>query len=157
MSNEAILAGLNPVCADIAQQFLDQFPTAILTSGRRNIEDQARAMAANSALNSQWIVQTYMMSQVSQACQLVVSQRLKITGQPATTADIVAVLNEFSPYYLRQLSWHLSGDAFDVQPTADVQMPIVLQALVSARITAGGFGKFLVKEGGLTRWHVQVY
>jgi hypothetical protein len=44
-------------------------PAVKFTSGRRNKEDQARAMASNVVLNRTWIEETYASSTVSKACQ----------------------------------------------------------------------------------------
>ncbi len=152
---------LGAVARDLANKFLEAFPDALLTSGVRSIHSQASAMASNCCINANWIRETYLSSPASVACQAAVDGLFKLE---TPTQDFVAValvnaLSVFDAANLRRLSWHMSGDAFDVMPVAGEEgeaMKDCLKNLVSDRIAAGGHGKFLDTEGGLTRWHVQV-
>lgn len=153
--NDTIIAGLNPVAAQAATDFLAQFPEAVLTSGRRDSKSQASAMASNVALNPKWIAQTYVPSPAALACQAWVdTQSACLTGD-VLSSGLLAVLSTFSDADLNHLSWHLGGNAFDVQPDGDSAKIAALQSLASARNTAGGSAKFLASEGGLTRFHWQ--
>jgi hypothetical protein len=79
-----------------------------------------------------------------------VDQNPDATSTTDIAAGLESVLSGFTDQELRQLSLHLSGDAFDVQPVtqnAD-QIKADIRALA-------GLDKFLGKEGGLLRWHAQ--
>ena len=125
-------------------------PTVRFTSGRRNRNDQARAMASNVVLNRQWIAQTYAASIASRACQTWVDRNPDKTTKEEITAGLLTVLDKQSDGNLAQMSRHLSGDAFDVQP-------VELDAAKIKRTIRGlrGLHRFLEKEGGLVRWHAQ--
>lgn len=157
MTNLEIVQSLNDVARGVAMDFLGRFPEAVFTSGRRSIADQAEAMAANVVLNRNWIRETYRVSPLSTACQNHVNQ----LGPDLTQEDLAngfrAVMLLADAGELRALSWHLSGDGFDVQPTTEIQDHAdYLRQLVAARISDGGTGKVLTMEGGLVRLHTQV-
>lgn len=125
-------------------------PEVTFTSGRRDRRAQARAMAGNVALNRQWIVQTYLDSEASRACQRWVDAHPEATTSAAIAEGLAAVLEALPDVQAGRISKHLSGEAFDVQPvTANAeQIKTTIRALP-------GMVKFLEKEGGLIRWHVQ--
>lgn len=156
--NDEILSGLNPAAQTLATNYLVAFPGDTLTSGRRTVAQQAAAMAENVLQNSQWIKGTYVAAPVSQACQEAVDGLTQPLQLDVVTAALEGVLSGYSDADLRTLSWHLSGDAFDVQPVDDPGGIRIgtLEALIKDHITAGGEAKFLQKEAGLTRWHCQV-
>jgi hypothetical protein len=152
---------LNAVAKELAETFLAFFPDAIITSGIRSIQSQASAMASNVVLNPSWIRETYLSSPASVACQAAVDGMFKLEtpSQDEVAAALVNALSVFDAANLRRLSWHTSGDAFDVMPVAGEeggQMKDKLASLVRERIACGGQGKFLTTEAGLVRWHVQV-
>src|SRR5580658_3697650 len=60
---------LAPTAKSAAYELKRLHPQVVFTSGRRSVEDQARAMAGNVAKNRKWIEQTYHTSVVSKACQ----------------------------------------------------------------------------------------
>lgn len=157
MKNEEIIASLNDVARGVAMDFLGRFPAAVFTSGRRDIADQAEAMAANVVLNRNWIRETYRVSPLSTACQ----NHVNLLGPHLTQEDLAngfrAIMLLADLGELRALSWHLAGDAFDVQPTTELQEHAdYLRQLAAARISDGGAGKVLTTEGGLVRCHCQV-
>ena len=125
-------------------------PTVTFTSGRRDKADQARAMAENVALNRQWIEETYAKSKASAACQKWVNDNADKKTAAEIEAGLLGVLNGLTDSELAQLSKHLSGEAFDVQPvTVDAaKIKTTIQGLP-------GLKKFLDTEGGLVRWHAQ--
>lgn len=125
-------------------------PAVKFTSGRRNKEDQARAMASNVVLNRKWIEETYAASTVSRACQRWVDKNPDKTTKADIQAGLLSVLDAATDAQLALLSKHLSGDAFDVQP-------VVTDADAIKRTIRRlkGLDRFLEKEGGLVRWHAQ--
>jgi hypothetical protein len=143
--------GLVGAALQAALDFEATFPSASFTSGRRSLEDQARAMAQNVWLNEKWIAQTYLQSPASTACQLWVDDVTKPVTAEQIEVGLLSVLEQFNPMQLAHLSKHLSGEAFDVQPCDDNAQKIWLYVR-AARLG----GKFLEKEGGLTRWHLQL-
>lgn len=125
-------------------------PSVVFTSGKRNATDQARAMAANVALNRQWIAQTYKISVARHACQQWVN------AHPGTTraqieAGLLGVFATLPDAELLKLSRHLTGDAFDVEPVPNGD------AIKSCIRDLPGLDCFLEREGGLTRWHAQFH
>jgi len=141
---------LNDTARQAAYSLKAKHPGTIFTSGRRDKADQARAMASNVVKNRKWIVQTYKPTPVSSACQDWVDENPDATSQSDIAAGLESVLNGFNDQDLRHLSFHLSGDAFDVQPVSEnaAQIEADIRALP-------GLDKFLDKEGGLVRWHAQ--
>jgi hypothetical protein len=125
-------------------------PTVIFTSGRRNKDEQASAMASNVAQKRNWIKETYIQSAARDACQKWVDDNKDKKTKEEISAGLKDVLNGLTDAQLALLSRHLSGDAFDVQPVdrdaAEIKKTI--QSLA-------GLSRFLDKEGGLLRWHVQ--
>jgi hypothetical protein len=149
LATSDLLATLNEPAKTIAQAILNAHQQAYLTSARRDLQAQATAMAENVAQNPDWINQTYVASPVRDACAAL---------NPATADSIMAVLETFVDAELRHLSWHLSGDAFDVGPIGDPSIIATAKRLVESHIEAGGnvSSKVLTLEGGLPRIHVQV-
>jgi hypothetical protein len=141
---------LNDTARQAAYNLKAKHPGIIFTSGRRDKADQARAMASNVVKNRKWIVLTYKPTRVSAACQDWVDQNPAATSASEIADGLESVLNGFHEHELRQLSKHLSGDAFDVQPVTQnaAQIEADIRALP-------GLDKFLDKEGGLLRWHAQ--
>jgi hypothetical protein len=125
-------------------------PSVTFTSGRRDKEDQARAMASNVILNRKWIEETYSTSTVSTACQKWVDDNPEKTTQEDVQEGLLSVLNDATDAQLAALSKHLSGEAFDVQP-----VETDADAIKKTIRELEGLGKFLEKEGGLVRWHAQ--
>jgi hypothetical protein len=157
MSNDDVLATLNPTAAGVARAFLAAHPDATLTSGKRSVQDQARAMAENVAQNSAWIQETYLVSDLSTALQnhvwaLAPGDRTQQSLQDGFTAILLLA----TPDELRHLSFHLAGDAFDVAPDGDQSKLDTLGQLLATAVASGAGGKLLTREGGLTRWHMQI-
>ena len=125
-------------------------PSVKFTSGRRNKEDQARAMASNVVLNRDWIEETYASSKVSKACQKWVDDNPEKTTKEDIQAGLLSVLNAATDSQLAALSKHLSGDAFDVQPV-ETDAAAIKKTIRGLK----GLDRFLEKEGGLIRWHAQ--
>jgi len=125
-------------------------PAVKFTSGRRNKDDQARAMASNVVLNRTWIEETYAASSVSRACQRWVDKNPDKTTKEDIQAGLLSVLTAATDAQLALLSKHLSGDAFDVQPV-ETDADAIKKTIRRLK----GLDRFLEKEGGLVRWHAQ--
>ena len=125
-------------------------PSIRFTSGRRNKEDQARAMASNVVKNRRWIEQTYRRTLVSAKCQAWIDANPDRKTQKELQQGLLSVLESVTSAELGKLSKHLSGDAFDVQPV-DKDAAAIKKTIESLP----GKEKFLDREGGLVRWHVQ--
>jgi len=125
-------------------------PSVKFTSGRRNKEDQARAMASNVVHNRKWIEETYVSTTISKACQKWVDDNPDQKTQDEIAAGLLSVMNAATDADLGKLSKHLSGDAFDVQP-----VETDADAIKKTIRGLSGLDKFLEKEGGLVRWHAQ--
>lgn len=123
----------------------EKFPHAVFTSGRRKAADQARAMSQNIVGNSHWIGQTYRPTASSAELQAWVSQHLG-ASMLEIEAGLLAIMNTWTDHQKGELSAHFSGLAFDVQPSGDTALHAFLGTLG---------GKFLDREGGLVRWHIQ--
>lgn len=129
-----------------------QFPEAQFTSGRREVADQARAMAGNVAVNRRWIEQTYSASAESRALQAWVNAHPDAKTAAALAAGFVTVMAHWSDEQKARLSKHFSGQAWDLQPMAPGPRATACKAAIRK---LPGLTKFLEKEGGLIRWHAQ--
>ncbi|CAN5198569.1 hypothetical protein BH10PSE6_BH10PSE6_38720 [soil metagenome] len=141
---------LRPIARAAAYELKRLRPEVVFTSGRRDKAAQARAMAENCVGRTNWISETYASNKASQACQQWVWSNPQATGAQAIAAGLIATMNALSDTELGQMSRHLSGDAFDIQPiepdTGHIKEAI--RALPGLRI-------FLDREGGLVRWHAE--
>jgi len=141
---------LSDVAKKGAYELKRQYPAVVFTSGRRDKSEQASAMASNVVLNRTWIKDTYASSDASKACQNWVDDNKDKTTKGDIAAGLKSVMDGLTDAQLAQLSKHLSGDAFDVQPV-DKDAAGIKKAIRGLP----GLGKFLEKEGGLIRWHAQ--
>jgi len=151
-ASDAEIEALNlaDVAKKAAYELKKKHPSVKFTSGRRNKSEQASAMAGNVVLNRNWIKETYAQSQARDACQKWVDDNEKKKSAAEITQGLTVVLNGLTDAQLANLSKHLSGEAFDVQPVTEDADKI--------KETIGqlsGLSKFLEKEGGLVRWHAQ--
>ena len=132
-----------------AEELLKEFPDIQFTSGRRDLKDQARAMASNVVKQRDWIKKTYLPNEASKACQKWVDDHPEALSQNAIAAGLLETLKGLGAK-AGQISKHLTGDAFDVQPVSKNATEIK-----KAIRKLPGLTKFLEKEGGLVRWHAQ--
>ncbi len=141
---------LAPKARRAAYALKQAHPSIRFTSGRRSTRDQARAMAGNVVKNRKWIEATYRASAVRTKCQEWVDTHRDKKTKAEIAKGLLAVLDTFGAVALGRFSRHLSGNAFDVQPVEKGAKAIkeTIRALP-------GLDKFLEKEGGLVRWHVQ--
>lgn len=148
--------GVDELCliysADVvARDLVSAFPFVVFTSGRRNLLEQAQAMAANLMHNKRWIEQTYAPSPVRDACQEWVTNA---TEGASISAGLLSVLRGFDDHQIARLSKHPAGLAFDVHPVPDPQGAAVKAWLYAKAAEVGG--KFLERESSLTRWHFEM-
>jgi hypothetical protein len=132
-----------------ADLLLDKHPTVKFTSGRRNVAQQASAMAGNVRVNRKWIQETYTDTPQRKALQKWVDDHPDAKTKAAIAAGLESVMTTWSDLQKSRLSRHFSGQAFDVQPVvgdAGKTIKKTIRALPNLR-------QFLEKEGGLVRWH----
>jgi hypothetical protein len=133
-----------------AKQLLKEYPDIVFTSGRRDLAGQAHAMAGNVVKKRDWIGQTYASNEASKACQKWVDEHPEAKTQKQIAAGLLETLKSLGPK-AGQMSKHLSGDAFDIQPVKDKDKA---QAIKKTIKELPGVKQFLDKEGGLEIWHV---
>jgi hypothetical protein len=140
---------LAPIAEEAARQLLRKHPNIEFTSGRRDVAQQAHAMAANIvALHDRnWIGKTYLAGAKLQAW--VDSHPTAVTVEQITTG-LVATMSAMPEEELLRISRHLTGRAFDIRPV--VQNAAAIKNDIRA---LPGLQKFLEKEGGHVRWHAQ--
>jgi hypothetical protein len=134
-----------------AETLLATHPEVVFTSGRRGVEDQARAMAGNVVSNRDWIEQTYAQSDQRTELQNWVDSHPEATTKAQIQEGFTTIMNAWSDETRGKFSKHFGGLAFDVKPIAgDAGIPVKTTIKSLA-----GLQKFLEKEGGLVRWHAQ--
>ncbi len=144
--------GLRGDALKAATELLNAYPSAIITSGLRGLNDQARAMANNIVSDRNYVRRTHVSSKASNLCQLWVDAHLS-ASRDDTEKGILLVLSKLPVNELAKLSKHLSGDAFDVKPLGGDTGRYMRLFLVS--LAEKYSGKFLDHEGSLIRWHWQ--
>jgi len=140
---------LAPIAEEAARLLLRKHPNVQFTSGRRDIAQQAHAMAANIVAlhDRKWIGKTYLAGAKLQAW--VDSHPTAVTVEQITTG-LVTTMNAMPEVELLRISRHLTGRAFDIRPV--VQNAAGIKNDIRA---LPGLQKFLDKEGGHIRWHAQ--
>jgi hypothetical protein len=139
---------LSPQAKKAAELLLKQYPDIVFTSGRRDLAGQARAMAGNVVKKRDWIEKTYASNDASKACQKWVDEHPEAKTQKQVAAVLLETLKRLGPK-AGQISRHLTGDAFDVQPVK--KNPNEVKKSIKE---LPGVKQFLDKEGGLEIWHV---
>jgi hypothetical protein len=142
---------LAPTAKKAAYELKKAKPSVVFTSGRRDKDEQASAMAANIVKDGRdWIKETYAKSKARDDCQKWVDDNKEKTTKAEIAAGLKGVLDGLTDAQLNALSKHLSGQAFDVQPV-DPDKDEIKKAIKGLT----GITKFLEKEGNLTRWHAE--
>ena len=141
---------LSPKAKKAAQQLLKEYPDIVFTSGRRDLAGQAHAMAGNVVKKRDWIGKTYAPNEASKACQKWVDDHPEAKTQKEIAAGLLKTLQALGPK-AGQMSKHLSGDAFDIQPVKDKDKA---EAIKKSIKVLPGVKQFLDHEGGLEIWHV---
>ena len=140
---------LEPIAEAAAKLLLQKHPNIQFTSGRRDVTQQAHAMAGNivSLHDRKWIGTTYIAGQKLQAW---VDSHPEAVTVDQITAGLAATMNTMSEEERLKISRHLTGRAFDVRPVVQNG-----EALKKDIRDLPGLHKFLDKEGGHIRWHAQ--
>jgi hypothetical protein len=141
---------LSPKAKKGAELLLKEYPDIVFTSGRRDLAGQARAMAGNVVKKRDWIGKTYKANDASKACQKWIDDHPEAKTQKEIAAGLLETLKTLGPK-AGQMSKHLSGDAFDIQPVKDKDKA---EAIKKSIKELPGMKQFLDKEGGLEIWHV---
>jgi hypothetical protein len=142
---------LSPKARKGAEQLLKQYPDIVFTSGRRDLAQQANAMAGNVVLKLDYIKNTYSKNDAAKACQKWVDDHPEAKTKKAIAAGLLETFKKLGPK-AGQISKHLTGDAFDIQPVKDKEKADAIKKSIKE---LPGLNKFLEKEAGLERWHVQ--
>lgn len=138
---------LAPVTKEAATILKTKHPEVEFTSGRRDIHQQAHAMAGNVVSNRKWIGQTYL---AGAKLQQWVDKHPEAKTVDQITAGLEETMKAMPEDELMKISRHLTGRAFDVRPVTGNAAAIKADIL-----KLPGLHKFLDKEGGLVRWHAQ--
>src|SRR3954469_23845613 len=142
---------LSPKAKKAAEQLLKEYPNDIIfTSGRRDLAGQAHAMAGNVVKKRDWIGKTYSSNEASKACQKWVDDHPEAKTQKEIAAGLLETLKALGSK-AGQMSKHLSGDAFDIQPVKDKDKA---EAIKKSIKELPDMKQFLDKEGGLEILHV---
>jgi peptidoglycan hydrolase-like protein with peptidoglycan-binding domain len=145
---------LQPKAKAIALKLKKKYPSISFTSGKReDVSDQARAMAGNVVSNRRWIMDTYKDQTLAKELQDWLDENPAATSKDAIADGLTEVMEAWDDKKRGRLSAHFSGEAFDIQPQTEQAAEIIGDAREWAEADGG---KFLDKEGGLVRWHVQV-
>ena len=141
---------LAPAAMRAALLLHEAHPEVHFVSGRRTLARQARAMARNivESADRRWIEKVYVAAAPLQAW---VNDHPEATTVDLLAAGLDATLQDMSQVEQARVSKHLSGDAFDVRPVhgdAEAAIRAAIRGLP-------GLVKFIDREGGLERWHVQ--
>ncbi|QMW21804.1 M15 family metallopeptidase domain-containing protein [Sandaracinobacteroides saxicola] len=135
-----------------ARRLLARFPFIEFTSGRRNVAEQADAMASNIVARRDWILRTYSDTAERAALQGWVDSHPDAIRRPEIARGLARVMANWDDGQKGRLSKHFSGQAFDVRPLVNSPAASAIKAEIRA---LDGLVKFLEKEGGLVRWHAQ--
>ena len=104
---------LEPVAEQAARLLQQKHPNIEFTSGRRNVAQQAHAMAANivSLHDRQWIGKTYLAGAVLQKW---VDDHPNAVTIDQITAGLQETMSAMAEADLLKISRHLTGRAFDL-------------------------------------------
>jgi hypothetical protein len=140
---------LAPAAKKAATIIKSKHPMLEFTSGRRDIRQQAHAMAANIVAlhDRKWIGKTYL---AGGKLQTWVDSHPEAGTVDALTDGLERTMTAMPENELMKISRHLTGRAFDIRPiTANAEG-------IKADIRRlPGLHRFLDREGGQVRWHAQ--
>ena len=143
---------LTDVAKKAAYQLKNKYQKTFFTSGLRTKKEQAYAMAGNivKSGNRNWIKETYADSEPIRKLQKWVDDNPNSTTKEQIGNGLLSVMDKMSERDILKVSKHLTGDAFDVQPTTS--NPDEVKKYIK---NLPGVTKFLDREGGLVIWHAQ--
>jgi hypothetical protein len=141
---------LSPAAKRGALLLREAHPHLRFVSGRRTLARQARAMARNivESADRSWIANVYVAAAPLQAW---VDAHPEATTVEELSAGLEETLLAISPADQARVSKHLSGDAFDLRPVHGETEAAIRETIRGLP----GLVKFIDREGGLERWHVQ--
>ena len=153
---------LSPNARRAAQLVLAAHPTVLFTSGRRDVRDQARAMAENTIrYGTDWLGQTYKNQAMVQALVTWTHTHLDSAASvPLMTEGFYQTLVSDQAGQLTQFP-HVRGDAFDIQCPRFASGQIDEQTVSAIRRTIEtlpnelGLQLILTKEGSHRVIHAQ--
>ncbi len=125
--------------------------TVSFISGRRTPAGQGGAMAPHIVNDRQWIKKTYIDVEIANELQGWVDNHPEATTAAQIAAGLGGIITPWDTAKRRRLSWHLTGEAFDMKPVAGQQGADIIAYLK----TLPHYNKFLDKEGGDIVWHAQ--
>jgi hypothetical protein len=123
-------------------------PKVKFTSGRRSIDDQARAMSQNIVTDRQYIESTHKASTLKTKLQKWVDDNPDKKTQKEIQDGLMSVFNTASESELDDFSAHRKGNAFDVQPV-EKDADAIKKTIRGLK----NLDLFLEKEGNKVRWH----
>jgi len=146
---------LHPVMHRYATELQTLHPSVVYTSGRRDLQQQAHAMACNVVSNRQWISRTY---RQAAALQTAVDYHPGSVTVPQLELLLLNTMQRMGPEELARVSDHLSGLAVDLAAMEDYtgQLTPEGQAVHGWIFACPDTKWFTTREGGLTRWHWSV-
>ncbi len=138
---------LDPIARAAAVILKQRNPNVRFNSGRRELNDQARAMASNVvAIGPSWVENTYSDSAIkSRVVSALNANWSRIRGSQSAIQKVILDTFNANLSIVGQMSRHLSGMAFDVQPGSCRYSD--LASLPRVRW-------YTNREGGLEIWHV---
>ena len=145
---------LAPTARAAAYALRQAFPQVVFTSGLRDRAAQTHAMATNVVQKRDWITKTYRDTPVRAALQNWVDTHPQATTVAVIAQGLLDALNALPDAQVAELSKHLTGQAFDVQPLPDGPQAEAIKTKLH-ELVAPTNGKFLDREGGLVRWHAE--
>jgi Domain of unknown function (DUF1906) len=140
---------LDATASAAAHILLETIPDVIFTSGRRDVRQQAEAMAANVLRKRAWIAETYSAGPERDALQGWVDSHQTAVTKDAIATGLASIMTTWSDVQKRRLSLHFSGQAFDIQPVAGIAGERIKTAIAGLP----HLRSFLESEGGLVIWH----
>lgn len=150
---------LQPIVQKFVMAFLDVHPGGQIASGRRCIDDQARADAQNVVADRTFIQRVYVPSKVKDA-MAAICQAYPAADVAELQTRFAACLGGFSDDDLRHFSLHLSGYAVDLTPTGNAEAEAWCEAyveqLLQHELGDPAHCRVLTREAGLVRLHVQL-
>lgn len=144
---------LSRIAREGAERLQAECPWVVFTSGRRDLDEQAHAMAVNVSLNRNWIQETYLHAD---ALHQWVMDHPEADTAKALHEGLYNHLLSLPDSAVFKISYHLTGDAFDVRPMVhEGKATLYGEKILEVMRSLPGLDKVLLKEGGLVRWHAQ--
>lgn len=125
-------------------------PGIIFTAGRRTVEDEAKTMAAQVAKRRTWIADNYPESPVHRRLQDWVVQNPTALSEEEIARGLALIMTNFTDGERGQVSGHLVGMAFDIQPPATDTDKIKAEIKNLPHIE-----RLLENIEGENSWHIQ--